>query len=317
MFEISADQIKEFREPRLMTKFDTKESLPKIFNNMSILPNSRGTYLIGYFDTYEEFPPIEREIHHVYFPEYLETIDKDNINSEANAINAICISGILDDFLEDDEFLHTISGKMSSGIFKFNIYDKKFKKYVNINVNNSQIEIDAGFENMNSICLIEAKNIVHDNFIVRQLYYPLRCWKNKVSKPIRTVFMIYSNNIFRLIEYEFTDVNNYNSIRFIKQKNYSFEVVTISLDDLIDIYKNSKSLPEPEGVPFLQANNFNTVISLLELLNEEELTPSEIADKIGFDIRQSDYYFNAARYLGLAEKITDYDSSIKMQLTKI
>ena len=31
VFHITANQIKEFREPRLMTKFDTKESLPKAF----------------------------------------------------------------------------------------------------------------------------------------------------------------------------------------------------------------------------------------------------------------------------------------------
>ena len=30
-FEISASQIKEFREPRLMVKFDYENQLPKIF----------------------------------------------------------------------------------------------------------------------------------------------------------------------------------------------------------------------------------------------------------------------------------------------
>lgn len=45
-FTISANQIKEFREPRLMTKFDHKVNLPTIFaeNQLAILPVTRGDY---------------------------------------------------------------------------------------------------------------------------------------------------------------------------------------------------------------------------------------------------------------------------------
>ena len=46
-FVISAGQIKEFREPRLMTKFDHRVNLPQIFseNGLAILPVTRGDYL--------------------------------------------------------------------------------------------------------------------------------------------------------------------------------------------------------------------------------------------------------------------------------
>lgn len=56
-FIISANQIKEFREPRLMTKFDHKINLPNIFtsNNLSILPITRGNYVISSFSAYKEF----------------------------------------------------------------------------------------------------------------------------------------------------------------------------------------------------------------------------------------------------------------------
>ena len=56
-FIISANQIKEFREPRLMTKFDHKVNLPAIFaaNNLSILPITRGDYIISSFSAYKEF----------------------------------------------------------------------------------------------------------------------------------------------------------------------------------------------------------------------------------------------------------------------
>ena len=47
-FYITADQIREVKEPRLMTKFDTRESLPRVFGKkISILPVSRGGYVLG------------------------------------------------------------------------------------------------------------------------------------------------------------------------------------------------------------------------------------------------------------------------------
>ena len=48
-FLISADQIREYREPRLMAKFDHRVNLPQIFaeNGLAILPVSRGDYVIG------------------------------------------------------------------------------------------------------------------------------------------------------------------------------------------------------------------------------------------------------------------------------
>ena len=53
-FIISAKQIKELREPRLMTKFDHRVNLPGIFaaNGLSILPITRGDYVISSFDAW-------------------------------------------------------------------------------------------------------------------------------------------------------------------------------------------------------------------------------------------------------------------------
>ena len=55
-------------------------------------------------------------------------------------------------------------------------------------------------------------------------------------------------------------------------------------------------------VPFIQANSMERIISLLENLYGNPLTPGQIADLMDFDPRQSDYYYNAGRYLGLFEK---------------
>ena len=43
-----------------MTKFDTRESLPSVFGDrLGILPVTRGTYVIGDFDLYADFPEQE------------------------------------------------------------------------------------------------------------------------------------------------------------------------------------------------------------------------------------------------------------------
>ena len=97
-FTISADQIKEFREPRLMTKFDSKIDLPDIFNNnhLAILPTKRGEYLIGRFQNYEEVEiDNSLDVETMYLPEYITTIDSKNITSEAISLSSAFISGML------------------------------------------------------------------------------------------------------------------------------------------------------------------------------------------------------------------------------
>lgn len=305
LYYISADQIREVKEPRLMTKFDTRESLPSVFGGrLGILPVTRGSYVIGEFELYEDFPETKNEIKQitsVKIPDYLETIDVHDIRSEANAIGVMEISGILDHFLNEKNLIQTISGRMGSGTFSFSVSGNHGKGSSRIEVRNSQLEIDGGFENERIVTLIEAKNVIHSNFLIRQLYYPFRLWETKISKPIRPVFMVYSNNIFRLLEYEFTDSGIYNSIRLVREQSYSLEDTKITARDLKELYDSVKTEPEP-AVTFIQADSFEKVISLVEHLAENPMSAGDIAELFGFRERQSDYYYNACKYLGLAEK---------------
>ena len=199
-FKIYAAQINEFREARLMTKFDHKANLPELFSkhNLAILPITRGSYIISRFDAYKEIEPIDSPVKKVAFPEYLESINYENITSESIALNCAYVSKTLSNFLEDDGLLPTINGRMKSGCFSYLIKAKDTS--VKINVTNAQIEIDGGYEGEKKLALIEAKNFIPDDFIIRQLYYPYRSWIDKVSKS-STVFMIYSNGKFSLYEY--------------------------------------------------------------------------------------------------------------------
>lgn len=302
-FEISATQINEFREARLMTKFDHKINLPKLFseNDLAILPITRGNYVISKFEAYKEFEECNSQIFPASFPEYIQSIDYENMTSEAMAINCAYVSGILGDFLEDQDLIPTVSGRMSSGTFDFEIRNTAMNKNIVLNVSNSQIEIDGGYEGISSLSIIEAKNFISEDFLIRQLYYPYRLWNANITKKIKPVFMVYSNSVFSLYEYLFDNPNNYNSLTLVKQKNYSIETVEISLEDIIQVYQRVLFTEEPE-IAFPQADSFKRVINLCELLSEGDKTRDEITLNYAFDPRQTNYYTDAARYLGLVDK---------------
>lgn len=304
-FEITSKQINKFREARLMTKFDHKSNLPQLFerNKLSILPITRGSYVISQFQAYHKLEKASSKVCKLPFPDYIQSIDFENITSEATAINAAYVSGILADFTGDDELLPTVSGRMSSNEFNFNINNIISEQNIPLKVINSQIEIDGGYEGINSLTLIEAKNAISDDFLIRQLYYPFRLWKNKINKPVKPVFLIYSNGIFSLYEYSFKFLNDYNSLSLIRQKNYSIEPEEIVFDDIHNIFKRVGIVQEPSDIPFAQADSFKRVINLCELLYEfDTLTRDEITANYDFNARQTNYYTDACRYLGLVNK---------------
>lgn len=301
-YEIKASAINEFREARLMTKFDFKSQLPEIFsnNNFSILPISRGSYVISDIDTFQDFENNETAITKIDFPNYLESIDFNNITSESTALNCAYVSGIIEDFVQDEELKPTVSGRMSSLAFDFNINSKK--SLLNINVNNSQIEIDGGYEGIESLNLIEAKNSISKDFLIRQVFYPYKLWENKITKKVRPLFLTYSNGIFHFREYVFEDPTHYNSLKLIREKKYAIRDGAINLELIQKTLNQVKIVKEPT-IPFPQADSFERVINLCELLNENKVLNREyITDNYDFNVRQTNYYTDAGRYLGLIDK---------------
>lgn len=321
IFHITAAQIKEYKEPRIMAKWDSSENLPSSLKNnrLNILPDSRSSYVIGDFILYQEIPELEERVEQmtqVQLGEY-ETIDINNITSEANAINVLILSGILDDFLEASDTVATFNGRMGTGCFDFEVDTHRNVKR-RISVNNAQCEIDGGFENSNDVVILEAKNVLHKDFHVRQLYYPYRLWKEKVNKPIRLVFSIYSNMIYRLFEYRFNILEDYSSIVLVRTKNYSLQDINISLEDLMEV-RNRTTVTKSDNtnetdIPFIQADSVNRLISLLENMENNPMTKEEIIELMDFVERQYDYYVSAGIYLGIFERIT---RSRMVKLTRI
>lgn len=316
-FEISATNINEFREARLMTKFDHKSQLPKLFldNNLSILPTSRGGYVIGMFDTFMNFNTDEIGVTPIEFPTYLESLDYRDITSESTAINCAFVSKILHDFTDEVELMPTVSGRMSSLSFRFNIDSPN--GIIRVDVNNSQIEIDGGYEGDNSLNLIEAKNYISNDFLVRQLYYPFKLWSNKIQKQVRPIFLTYTNGVFHLREYRFVNLNHYNSLVLVKHRKYIVQEGSLNNEILFELLDTTRIIREPE-IPFPQADSFERVINLCELLKQKGfISKEEITQNYDFDSRQTDYYSNAGRYLGLIDVIRDpITKQIGCKLTK-
>lgn len=314
IYEISADEIKRYREPRLMTKFDTSLSVaePLRKRHLNVLPLSRSSYGIGRFELYEQFPDVSDEKPHpITLPDY-ETLTTDSLTSESNAINALLVSHALEEFLgeEDCGFVETFNGRMGTSAFDFDVSMFGSGQMANVKVDRAQLEIDGGFESAHSVTIMEAKNIRHDDFNVRQLYFPFRKYYEFVKKPIRLVFSQYTNLTYHLYEYRFADFHNYSSIQLICSQAYTFEDRQITMSDLQSVLESITEMQSDDqaqrDIPtFPQADCFDRITSLVERLDDApdgSMTIDEVTEFMGTVRRQAYYYLTAGVYLGLFDR---------------
>ncbi|EGO6635128.1 hypothetical protein GWH01_002398 [Enterococcus faecalis] len=312
IFSINSKQINEFREARLMTKFDHSNQLPEIFskNRITILPDSRGNYILGKFKMFEELKyknikPIPMKI-----PNFIRSLDISKITSESSALNIAHMSSMIDYVMQtkynEPQSLLTLSGRMSSGSLQYNILniDNKIHEFA---VENAQIEIDGSYENLNSILIVEAKNKIPFDFNIRQLYYPFRMYQNlNTAKEITPVFFTYADDIFSFHIFEFTDAMNYSSIKKAGQINFILnDSLDLNLEEVKRISANVVEIKEQRNVPFPQADTFARILDMIDYIYERK-NKYELAEAYEFDLRQSDYYANALVYLGLANKVGSY-----------
>lgn len=315
-FEIQAKEIKTVREPRLMAKFDHASHLPTLFkeNGLSILPISRSSYVIGDFDVYEKVTYNEKlKPIQVEFPSEITTIDPTNLYSESSALHCAHVTGMMERVLGEKSF-QTISGRMSSKEFDFNIRTRQGNDR-HIQIKNSQIEIDGGYESQSQFMIVEAKNETVDDFLVRQIYYPYRLWLEKTYKEVKPVFFTYSNDIFSFFVYEFTDPKRYNSLRLVEQKDFIIAHEELELEATIEVFQRVQVVPEPK-IPFPQADSFPRVVDLLGLLVENDMSKDDITRNYAFDERQTGYYTSAGMYLGLIEKYRDENGQVVFTLNR-
>ena len=300
--ELTAQQIKAYtgREPRLMTKFDTRESRPSILQRITILPVTNGTYVLLRGDGYVDVPKANRTQRWSIPPKSKNLVTlpwAQGPASESQALDIALATGLLEDFIEDKVQL-TIRGRLRSPSFDFS-FDSHGKR-VALTTSGVQIEVDAGFEGQR-IHLIEAKLGSRSNFHNRQLYYPFRMWHTLVpEKQVSTVFLSYSNRGYSLRRFDAKSesFSQYHGLLLTKSVDYLLDEPT-PIPSLEEILADTHLTKIESILPFPQANEIRRVIDIVDSVAAGLSARSEISNHYDLDDRQADYYANAAGFLGL------------------
>jgi hypothetical protein len=318
--EISGVSIGKERDPGLMTSFDHRIQLPSIFkqHQLSIIPKSRSSYVIGHFASYFDLPtrtlPALEEIR---FPATLETINPQDLYSEPAALMCAHKAGILEYVLNESVVL-TVTGTMSAGRFSYSIDDLNRSNSLAIEVENPQCYVAGGFEGATTFAIVEVTNETVDDFLIRVLFYPYRLWCRKTRKEVIPIYLSYSNDVFSLYRFRFSDPLHHNSIEIDGQWRFQIESNEIELADIVSILTRIEVVDEPQDVPFPQADNFQRVVDLLNQLNTAgTLSQEDITTNYAFDLRQTQYYTTAGTFLNLIERKHSREEGVMYALTQI
>jgi len=224
-FLISAEQIKQAtshfkktneKEVRILCKQDSREDRPKVFidNGVFLLPTKNGFYAIVKGEGYIDIPTVNTTAK-IYSSKLDFKLDTSLIgNSEMQHLDFAYASSLVRTFLEDDTLVLTIRGRKYTPQFSFRVGNQQ------LTTESVQTEVDAGYEGKNQVALIEAKNSQTNNTIIRQLFYPFRQWSHHTTKKVETLFFEKRDSYYSLWQFEFTDINDYNSIRLTKSSRY-------------------------------------------------------------------------------------------------
>lgn len=305
--EIRADEIKNITgfEPRLLAKFDTRESLPPILrkNNLFILPKTNGVYCVVSGDGYHDLEETEgREEEFVStLPFSLESSSYGI--SEMGYLDYSFNSGLISRFTGVENLYLTNRGRKYSPEFEFMIGEVNFPPVASV-----QVEVDAGYEGPEDIIIIEAKIGPVRSFHVRQLYYPYRFWKKIIpEKKVRPVFLVYEpkKKSYIIYEYRFNEPDDYSSIELVKAGRYRITSKISKENPLNELFfdkeKASTKQTKDKTVYTPQANDINKIIALPFLISQGMYTPGSIAEYFNFSLRQASYYLETCCNLDLVE----------------
>ncbi len=293
-YEIEAGDLRRVtgREPRLMTKFDTPNQLPRPLKDKhyAVLPIRNGLYLLFQGNIFVPVPP---PLSPKVFTSNLDfpLLTAGRGSGEMQYLDYAFNTGLIAYFTGADPLYLTIRGREHTRPFRFRLKDKL------IEVQSVQIEVDAGYEGEREVILVEAKIGHVSHFNIRQLYYPFRHFQTLVpTKQIRTLLLCYDlpTLTYSLYEFSFSSPEHFCSIKLNKQQTYQLRIMqAVKIEELID--------PQFETVNNIvpQADDFNKVLKLVDAVDAGYNTPEAVADYFGFTERQSYYYAEAARFLGL------------------
>lgn len=209
------------KESRILCKQDSRMSRPQVFcdNHLFLLPIKNGTYAIIEGEGYVDIPDINSET--ITYDSSLQfTPDTSKVgDSEMQHLDYAYATSLIRTFMQDESLILTIRGRKYTPELSFTagIHNTK------ITAKSVQTEVDAGYEGKDKILLIEAKNSKTTNVMIRQIYYPFRQWQQYTTKPMTLLFFEKRDCHYCIWQFEFSDINDYNSIQMLNSARYRIE----------------------------------------------------------------------------------------------
>lgn len=293
---ITAAQIKEIanQEPRLMAKMDSSQDVPPVMKQHGyfLLPVSRTSYTIVKGHGFHQLEKLSKPVKEFSSQIKFNLVTNGRNTSEMQHLDYCSSTGLIEEVVGRGRLYQMIRGREGSGQYSFKVNKN------NIEVNSAQIEVDSGFEGYDSIVLMEAKSKTPEDFIIRQLYYPYRKFTGlQADKQVLPVFFAHepSEKTYSFWQYRFEDLTNYNSIQLVSSQSYIIrEHDTLEVEDITEQHLSigTKKLTIP------QANDLDKVQQLIYMVSQGRTNAAEVAEKFGFNPRQSSYYREAAEALG-------------------
>ncbi len=309
LYHVSSQRVKELtgKEPRLVAKMDSRGELPFSWRKQGyfVLPSSFNEYAIVPGDGYHDLENIDLKPTS-FNPTREVPVTVALKAGESAAIQTAIYNGLLEEALHVPrlrETLHNDKLRLEDTVVR---YGDKWK----LSINGAQFELDAGIENHREFFVFECKDWtrkqLHD-FNVRQLLFPylhsiahLRA--QNLDWQVRCFFLNVEpdTHVYRLWEYKFPETNDYSRIELVRQS--AFQLTEKRRVDPTALLGRLIMSPTAHTNYVPQANDPTKLLALVQGVAEGIDTPSQVASRLQFVERQSDYYGEAAEELGLLER---------------
>ena len=300
---VPMEQIKKFgnREIRLLMKQDRRSQVPSFLSGGGTLSVSNSEVLFYEKDLHVDLPiPKVKQQMFLKESDLPPLVNPWMITSEPQAISVAENLGLFEEFLgEKPMSIPTGRHRLHSPI-KMKLHSKGGGVKM-IDINNPQIEADAWEIRSDVVHVVEAKHGNASELHSRQLFYPFHDMKSRLEEEGRThsvsplVLNSKATGIFDFYQFEFTDPQDILTSKL--SEAMSFEL--IREDPFTDLVEPSSNKPNYEA-PFPQADDLGLVLRTVKLLSNGG-DRFEWEFETGYEPRQFDYYFNAAKWIGLTQ----------------
>ncbi|MBW3636411.1 MAG: hypothetical protein KY445_08095 [Armatimonadetes bacterium] len=297
---LTSAQIKAVgKEPRLMTKFDSRSSRPTVLkdNGLFLLPETNGSYLLLREDGYCDLGSAasqDIEDYQAHFPIHFEALE--NSSSEMNNLDRLFLCGLIGEFVGTPALWATIRGRRFAPEFRYRVGELG-----EFCAKGIQYEVDQGYESADEIILFEAKGTTPSDFLIRQLFFPFKVFSQTCRKRIRSVFFNFdaTHSVCSFFEYRFEDPRQYQSISRIAERHFRVRFPDPSLLTLDELFRQRRRESSQEAWEIPQADDFSKIMELPLKIAEGYDDSGLMATAFDFDARQSSYYRKACEQMGL------------------